>query len=49
MFFLIKDPDQAENDKEVEVIMDADQRDCGEGKESDQPSYGKEDGLIKVR
>ena len=49
MFFLIKDPDQAENDEEGEVIMDADQRDCGEGKESDQPSYGKEDGLIKVR
>ena len=46
MFFLIKDPDQAEND---EVIMDAEQRDCGEGKESDQPSYGKEDLLIKVK
>ena len=29
--------------------MDADQLDCGKGKEGDQPSYGKEDGLIKVK
>ena len=49
MLFLIKDPDQAKNYEEDGVIMDADQPDCGEGKESDQPSYGKEHGLIKVR
>ena len=29
--------------------MDADQLDCGEGKKSDQPIYGNEDGLIKVK
>ena len=29
--------------------MDEDQLDCGKGKEGDQPSYSKEDGLIKVK
>ena len=49
MLFLIKDPDQAENNEEEGVMMDADQPDCGEGKENDQPSYGKKDGIMKVR
>ena len=47
-----KDTDQAENVEEAGVIKDAtdaDQPDCGEGKESRQPSYGKKTGMIKVR
>ena len=49
---LTKDPDQSENVEEDSKIMDAmyaDQLDCGEGKESHHLSYGKEDGLIKVK
>ena len=51
IYFLTKDPDQAENVEEDGVIMnvkDADQHDCGAGEESDQPSYAKEDCMIKV-
>ena len=49
MFFLIKDPDQAENNDEEGVMMEAYQPDCGEGKKNYQPSYVKKDGIIKVR
>ena len=47
-FFLFKDPD-GEKDGVIMDSMDADQSDLGEGKESDQPSNGKDDGMIKVR
>ena len=49
---LIKDPDQSENaegDSKIMDAMDANQPDHGEGKESDQPSYGKVGGIIEVR
>ena len=52
LVFLFKDPDQAENGEEDGMIrdaMDAYQPDCGEGKETHQHSYGKEDDNIKVR
>ena len=51
-FLLTKDPDQSENVEEDAMILDAmvaDQPDCGEAMDSDQPSYGKDDGMIKVR
>ena len=52
IYFLTKDPDQAENvedDRVIKDAIDADQPDCGEGKERCQPSYGKEVSMIKVR